>query len=97
MKILTEQQLKDFMNSIRNERLAAALILDISSGLRRGELLGLAWDCIDLENANITIKRQLLAVNKGFKFEESTKSKAGMRNIPIPENVTKELKAHRAR
>ena len=35
-------------------------MLALFMGLRQGEILGLAWDCINWENNVITIKRQLI-------------------------------------
>lgn len=97
MNILTENQLSTFIDYARLERLGTAFVLDINAGLRRGELLGLTWNCINLESGSITVKQQLLAVNGGILFEETTKSKAGNRNIPLTQNVVKELKRHRAK
>jgi len=51
--------------------------LAATTGLRRGELLGLCWDCVDLENGVITVQqRQLLVLKNGLSLEETTKAKA---------------------
>lgn len=42
-----------------SKRLGTAIILDLYTGMRRGELLALTWDDIDFENQIITINKQL--------------------------------------
>lgn len=66
----------------------AALIM-IYCGLRRGELTALTWDDVDLDN-------NIMTVNKAWDYKNNrlkgTKSKAGIRMIPIPENLSNRLK-----
>lgn len=93
----TEEQLDTLIEAARTHRLGAAYMLDISTGLRRGELLGLCWDAVDLKRGTITIKRQLLASKAGPYLDEDVKTTKSKRTIPIPANIVKELKAHGTR
>lgn len=40
----------------RNEHLLPVVVLAITTGMRRNEILGLTWDCIDLDRQSIIIK-----------------------------------------
>lgn len=40
----------------KNEHLLPIVVLAITTGMRKGEILGLTWDCIDLERHTITLK-----------------------------------------
>jgi integrase len=40
----------------RNEHLLPVVVLAVTTGMRRGEILGLTWDCIDLDRQTITLK-----------------------------------------
>ena len=46
MRPLTEAELQKFLKFVRNDRFYAAYVLAAATGLRRGELLGLCWDCL---------------------------------------------------
>lgn len=70
------------------------LLLAIYTGLRLGELFGLAWDCVDLEKNLIYVKRSLITSLKGMGFKEP-KSATSVRMVPIPLNVSNELKAYK--
>lgn len=52
----------------------ALTYLLIDTGCRRGEAVGLKWDCIDLDEGIITIKRTLLYDSKRGTFEGPTKT-----------------------
>lgn len=95
MNILTAGQLKLLMDRTRNDKLGSAYILAINTGLRRGELLGLTWDCVDLKKSTITVKQQLLMINGRPALEYSTKSQAGKRVLPISEHVNNYLKRYK--
>ncbi|MCL6472540.1 MAG: site-specific integrase [Firmicutes bacterium] len=97
MRPLTEEELLVFFKAAKDDRLFAAYVLAVTTGLRRGELLGLCWDCVDLEQGTITVKRQLLKLKQGIVLEETTKSKSGRRNIILTDDAIRELKEYRKR
>ncbi|MBT9156282.1 MAG: Transposase [Firmicutes bacterium] len=97
MRPLTEAELLTFFEAARDDRLFAAFLLAATTGLRRGELLGLCWDCVDLEHGAITVQRQLLSLKAGQVLEETTKSKAGKRSVTLTDDAVRELKLYRKR
>ncbi len=53
------------------------------TGMRQGELLGLAWDCVDFETGIITVKQQLQCKD-GTYFFETPKNGKGRTILPAP-------------
>jgi integrase len=66
----------------------------IYAGLRRGELMGLRWDDVDLGGRTILVRRQYDQVAKAM---TAPKSDAGEREVPIPAVLAELLLAHRLR
>jgi integrase len=66
------------------------------SGCRRGELLGLAWDHIDLDAGTLQIKRSLGQSTNGELYFKQPKTKAGIRTVNLPTRAIEALRAHRA-
>lgn len=98
MRPLSEDELMKFLDVAKDDRLYAAYVVAATTGLRRGELLGLCWDCVDLEQGIIVVKRQLVPLKKkGLILEETTKTKSGKRTVVLPEDTIRELKTHRKR
>jgi len=56
---LTVAEARTLLAAARDEPNGVAFMLAISLGLRRGEVLGLAWDDVDLESGLLTVRRQL--------------------------------------
>lgn len=75
-------QLQAFLARAARNRLYAAWWLT-GLGLRRGEVLGLRWEDIDLDKRTIKITRSRVLVN-GTVIEKGTKSDKGKRTLPIP-------------
>lgn len=59
IKPLDDQAIGDFLKEIRGHNLEQVFLVTLFTGLRRSEVLGLKWDCVDLNNGTLTIKRQL--------------------------------------
>jgi len=97
IRALTQAEQQAFQAALKGERLAAAFVTLLGTGLRRGELLALTWKDIDLANATLTVRRGLVRTKEtGLTFQEP-KTKTSQRTIPLPDEVVAALKAHRVR
>ena len=66
------------------------------TGMRRGEALGLRWDDLDIQDAQLSIRRALVPVN-GVAHISEPKTKRGRRTIALDPETLEALKAHAAR
>ena len=72
----TPEQLGAFLDAVKHERLYPLLVVAGYSGLRRGELVGLKWENLDMTTGRLVVTRQMSSV--GYVVEEDdTKSEAG--------------------
>lgn len=73
----------------------AAVVLAAWSGLRRGEILALRRDDLDLEAATVSVHRNQVELLAGRqRFDSRPKTDAGYRTIALPPHVLPVLKAH---
>lgn len=56
---MDEQDTARFLAAIKGSPYENFFLVTIFTGLRRGEVLGLTWDCIDFAAGTITINKQL--------------------------------------
>jgi integrase len=102
---LTAEQVYKFLEVAANDRLYTAFLLELGTGLRRGELLALRWGDIDFENWKIFIQRTVSRIriergkdkNKTALVYQEPKTQKSKASVPIPEDIIKELKTHRVR
>ncbi len=62
MTVWTADQLRTFLEHIEGHDLYPAFYLGANTGMRRGEVLGLRWDHVDLETARLVVAQALLSV-----------------------------------
>ena len=65
-----------------DEKSKRLLLLLITTGGRRGEVLGLQWQDIDTDNNVIHIRRNVTHANGNHPVVGTTKTKAGIRDVP---------------
>jgi integrase len=94
MVLWTSEQATRFLDTTRPHRLYAAFYLFMSSGLRRGELLGLHWD--DLQNGVLHVRRSL-GQNGSQTYLSTPKTQKGNRRVPLTVDVLDALEEHRKR
>lgn len=108
MRVLSREEQAAVMSVIPNERLGFAILFDLSTGLRIGELCGLKWSDFDLMNKTFNVKRTLQRVklpegqvtangDTTMIVEGKVKTDNGYREIPIQDKVFAELMKYRER
>lgn len=95
---LTPEQEKQLLDAVRTTRAYLFVWMALATGMRRGELLGLMWDCVNLDDGVIYVRRGLVTGADGFyHMENHTKTQAGIRDLPIPDDLRSALREHRAK
>lgn len=85
------EQLGAFLREAKESGVYELYYLDLATGLRRGELLGLKWEDIDLAHGVIHVKRQIARIDGEVK-EVPLKTKNSYRNISISKDAVEMLK-----
>jgi len=78
----TAQECHTFLRDIADDRLANLYHLILSTGMRRGEAIGLRWVDVDLEGAYLSVVQQITEVH-GRGIVGTPKTKRGTRDIPV--------------
>ena len=86
MKTLTADQLAAFLQEAKRTGVFEMYYLELATGLRRGELLGLKWQDVDFNQGIITVRRQISRIN-GTVVEAPLKTKNAYRVIPLGEQA----------
>jgi integrase len=96
MRPLSEAEARTFLETAREtgDRFEALYVLAITTGLRRGELLGLRWDDADLVRGILRVGRALVREG-GRHVVGETKTRRGRRQVNLTPRTVAALKAHR--
>jgi len=90
MKILTHEEIQRFLIQANHDGYYEIFLLELATGLRRGELVGLQVNDFNFKENEITIVRQVIPSKGGIAIE-STKTKSSNRTISIPPEVSEIL------
>lgn len=94
VNIWTKEEVKGFLEFIREERLYALYYLALNTGMRRGELIGLRWADVRLDDGYIAVRQNLVKTNSGIMMQEP-KTANSRRNISISPKTVEVLKKHK--
>lgn len=84
-----------FLGAARKDRLYAAFVLAVTMGLRRGEIVGLRWSDVDLENRVLYVRQQTQR-RRGQLYQDDPKGRR-RRAVPLPAMCVAPLRWHRLR
>ena len=93
---LDEKQVNALLEAAKDSLIYIPILLAISTGMRRGEVLGLNWENIDFGKGLLFINQTLLVTNSGIEFLPP-KSEKSRRLVSLPPSVTAELIDHKKR
>ena len=90
MKILPEDKIGPYLAEAERRGLLAAFYLELTTGLRRGELLALLWTDLDVENMTISVSKQVNRIN-GELVVSQPKTPNSIRKLAIPQRAVELL------
>ena len=94
IKAWTADELRKFLDSIRDDRLYPAFHLSSHTGMRRGEILGLRWSDLDLGAALVSVRQALISVAYEMQISD-VKTGYGRRVIDLDEGTVAVLRRWR--
>lgn len=96
MRTWSAHELRAFLGYIEGERLYAGYLLAATTGMRRGEVLGLRWRDLDLDAARASVRQTLVCVNYVATFS-TPKTNKGRRSVALDATTLAALRTHRIR
>lgn len=84
---LDENTMAAFLDAIKGHRFEYIYLTTVFTGMRRGEVCGLTWDCVDFVTGSITINKQLKkerGVGGAYVLPLSTKNDKARTIVPAP-------------
>ena len=94
MKTLPVEQLTSFLREDKESGVFELYYIELATGLRRGELLGLKWEDIDLAQDSLRVQRQIARIN-GEVIEGPLKTKNAYRTLPLSADAVGVLQEQR--
>lgn len=96
-QVISADDFKTLLDTVRQKNYTAYVKIAIAgyAGLRYGEIVGLTWDNVDLKDGMISVTAQLSALGKNKYTIKPTKSMNGYRDIPIPQELVRILRAYK--
>ena len=94
MQVLGREELQRFLIQAQAEGYFELFLLDLCTGLRRGELLALQWDDLDFKVGTLIVNKQVYEV-KGQLQVSVPKTRASIRRLVLPSGVVEVLRQYR--
>jgi integrase len=91
---LSVEQARRPLDRTKSDRLHALYVLAIYLGLRRGEVLGLRWANVDLDQEFLQVTHTLQRVDGELRFQPP-KTRTSRRTVPLPSPCVKALRGHK--
>ncbi len=96
MQTIPAEQLQAFLAEAKATGVYEMYYIELSTGLRRGELLGLKWEDVDMKQGIIRVRRQIARID-GKIVEAPLKTKNSYRTVTISPQAIEVLKAQKAK
>ncbi len=94
MQVLTREEMQRFIIQAKADGYLELFILELCTGMRRGEIVALKWDDLNMQTGELHISRQATTV-KGKIHISAPKTKSSIRTIILPPDIVKMLGEYR--
>jgi integrase len=86
MQVLTHEEIQRFLIQAKNDDVYELYLLALTTGMRRGEIVGLQWNDLNVNTGELKIQRQVFRV-KGKITSSTPKTKSSIRTVKLPKAV----------
>jgi integrase len=93
--IIEEHRLKELLAGLTGRSMYPKAITALFTGVRRGELLAIRWGALDLDGKLLQVREALEQTKAHGIRIKKTKTKAGRRDVTLPDIVVDALREHR--
>lgn len=97
MKILPPEQVKAYLKAANARGVLPLFYLELTSGLRKGEIAALLWSDLDVENCTLSVTKQLVSSRDGELKITQPKTATSVRLISLPQETVELLKEEHAK
>ena len=94
MRLLSREELQKLLIQAKAEGYYEVFLLELTTGLRVGELMALQWDDLNFNTGELRIERQIYQI-KGELLIQPPKNKASIRTVILPPAVVTALKKYK--
>ena len=94
MKVLTSNEIMHFLNRAKEEGYYELFLLELGTGMRRGEILALKWSDLNFKTGELRIERQVNVIH-GETIISEPKTKSSIRTAILPPSLLKTLSEYR--
>ena len=95
MQVLTREEIQRFLIQAKAEGYFELFLLELTTGLRRGELLALQWDDLNLETGELQINKQVYRTKEDGLLISQPKTKSSIRTVSLPQPLLTILKEYK--
>ncbi|MBQ4050658.1 MAG: site-specific integrase [Oscillospiraceae bacterium] len=96
MQVLTREEMQRFLIQAKEEGFYELFLLELATGMRRGELLALQWNDLNFETGELQINKQIYRANEKLTVSVP-KTKASIRTLTLPSSVVDVLAEYQKR
>ena len=95
MQVLTREEIQRFLIHAKAEGYFELFLLELTTGLRRGELLALQWDDLNLETGELQVTKQVYRTKEDGLLISQPKTKSSIRTVSLPPTLLNILKEYK--
>jgi len=94
MKVLTQDEIIRFLNRAREEGYYELFLLELATGMQRGEILALKWGDLNFKTGELRIERQVNVIH-GETIISVPKTKSPIRTVILPSSLLRILSEYK--
>lgn len=90
---LSAEEIAKLIDTAVGDPCEIPIVMAVWLGMRRSEICGLCWDCVDMENSTVTIRRTMVPDKENkWVLKDGAKNEGSQRTVKCPEYIMAKLR-----